>query len=725
MSGRNAYSVVLLFLLLAGNPLFAQRIKKMDFRNQPIVDILMVLSDATGASIVPDETVAGNASFFFAESEFEDALRLFLSVYKLHYVKTANTYYISRIRSSYDRGKDAATLVADEVDLQVLIRHFSKIIGKTILYDSLPRSTLSIHAEGVLSASVLEMLMKRFPEFRIEAYADYYFLRRIPTGAQAGAGTAGERAKISREGDFFSLELDKGRFQEALADLFKAAGREYSLLGRIDAQLENLRFGNRDFDGLLRLLLEQGNADFVVSQGVYYIFEIQRKDILKKFRHSIILPLKHISAQDLVNLLPADIASGNLLKVDRGSNSVILTGSGEEIDPVLSFLGELDRPTSGLEHQRFDIKFLKAKDVVALVPAKLMPIAPSLVPESNSFIALLPEGGRAALDAFISMIDRKVEGVPVRLRYMKVEDFLKALPPSVSKEDLVDGGYPNLVFFVGSEEKRRLFLREIELIDRPKPQIRYELMVVQYQKSNSIEWSKDLKTSSINDGSKASFVGSMSSLLNLSFDAVSVFGYQTALQFNLELTESRARVFADTTLTGISGQEVKFQNTDTFRYREKEWDEDTETTKYTGVTSSITTGLIIGINGWVSGDGMVTMTVNATVSKQGEDESTTTGNPPPTSEKIVSTNVRTASGRPVVIGGLLQQNKSTSVSKVPFLGDIPLLGLLFRDIKESIEDTETVIYVVPHVTFGDEGDGRVAGRKIESYYNSFVKDFVR
>jgi Flp pilus assembly secretin CpaC len=90
------------------------------------------------------------------------------------------------------------------------------------------------------------------------------------------------------------------------------------------------------------------------------------------------------------------------------------------------------------------------------------------------------------------------------------------------------------------------------------------------------------------------------------------------MQLNLQLGEDKARVLADTTLNGISGQEIKFENTNTFRYRDITIDPETGKPFYTGTTREITSGLVLNINGWVSGDGMITMKVNAAVSKQDE-----------------------------------------------------------------------------------------------------------
>ncbi|MDD5454672.1 MAG: secretin N-terminal domain-containing protein [Candidatus Ratteibacteria bacterium] len=49
----------------------------------------------------------------------------------------------------------------------------------------------------------------------------------------------------------------------------------------------------------------------------------------------------------------------------------------------------------------------------------------------------------------------------------------------------------------------------------------------------------------------------------------------------------------------------------------------------------------------------------------------------------------------VVIGGLLRSENSTTITKVPFLGNIPLLGLLFRSTDKSEERTDLVVFISP------------------------------
>ncbi|GAB1483438.1 hypothetical protein MASR2M78_22540 [Treponema sp.] len=63
--------------------------------------------------------------------------------------------------------------------------------------------------------------------------------------------------------------------------------------------------------------------------------------------------------------------------------------------------------------------------------------------------------------------------------------------------------------------------------------------------------------------------------MSLNFDAVSVFGYQFAAKMSAELAENQANIFADTTLYGLSGQEITLVNTNTYRYKDSNIDPNT------------------------------------------------------------------------------------------------------------------------------------------------------
>ncbi len=65
--------------------------------------------------------------------------------------------------------------------------------------------------------------------------------------------------------------------------------------------------------------------------------------------------------------------------------------------------------------------------------------------------------------------------------------------------------------------------------------------------------------------------------------------------------------------------------------------------------------------------------------------------------KHVKTQVLVENGGTVVIGGIFTQTEKDTINKVPLLGDIPLVGLLFQNKVRSADRTELLIFITPKV----------------------------
>ena len=70
---------------------------------------------------------------------------------------------------------------------------------------------------------------------------------------------------------------------------------------------------------------------------------------------------------------------------------------------------------------------------------------------------------------------------------------------------------------------------------------------------------------------------------------------------------------------------------------------------------------------------------------------------PPIQKREIKTQVRVRNGETVVLGGVYETTKSENVSKVPFFGDLPIVGVLFRSTTESNDKTELLIFVTPKI----------------------------
>ena len=107
----------------------------------------------------------------------------------------------------------------------------------------------------------------------------------------------------------------------------------------------------------------------------------------------------------------------------------------------------------------------------------------------------------------------------------------------------------------------------------------------------------------------------------------------------------------------------------------------------------IDTGIKLDVKPTISPDGYVTMKLSPQVSEPGE----FIQNFPRISTRSAQTTVRVKSGETVVIGGLIRENSSKAVTKFPVLGDIPILGELFKNRTKTNDKTDLIITVTPRI----------------------------
>jgi pilus assembly protein CpaC len=101
----------------------------------------------------------------------------------------------------------------------------------------------------------------------------------------------------------------------------------------------------------------------------------------------------------------------------------------------------------------------------------------------------------------------------------------------------------------------------------------------------------------------------------------------------------------------------------------------------------------------VQADGRISMRVRPEVSELSDSGSVKLNGftVPALTTRRAETTVELGSGQSFMIGGLLENRSSNSVQKAPFLGDLPILGALFRSTSYQRNETELVIIVTPYL----------------------------
>jgi pilus assembly protein CpaC len=159
-----------------------------------------------------------------------------------------------------------------------------------------------------------------------------------------------------------------------------------------------------------------------------------------------------------------------------------------------------------------------------------------------------------------------------------------------------------------------------------------------------------------------------------------------------------AKILAEPNLTTLSGQEAKFLSGGEFPIPVPQGN-DTVTIEFKEF------GVGVGFLPVVLGDGRINMVLNVSVSELVDANSVALGNSgssssflvPSLARRSANATVELMDGQTIGIAGLLNENMREVINKFPGLGDIPILGHLFRSQEYVKGETELVILVTPHL----------------------------
>ncbi len=116
-------------------------------------------------------------------------------------------------------------------------------------------------------------------------------------------------------------------------------------------------------------------------------------------------------------------------------------------------------------------------------------------------------------------------------------------------------------------------------------------------------------------------------------------------------------------------------------------------------------GLILQINvNRIDDNGFITLTANPIVSSIGGQANTSDGTITLVQQRqLQSGQIRLRDGQTLILSGIIQDSDRTSVTKVPILGDIPILGALFRQTSRQKDRNEVIVLLTPQILDDSQG----------------------
>ena len=267
------------------------------------------------------------------------------------------------------------------------------------------------------------------------------------------------------------------------------------------------------------------------------------------------------------------------------------------------------------------------------------------------------------------------------------------------------------VFVVTDDETASYVAQVIKDLDRPTPQVLIKCVFLEATYTKDLDLGVDGSYTHTISGSSINALNGVGTA-STAFDLASSGGLYTLLGQDLQVTLSALAKAGKTEI--LSRPSILARNNQPATISLGQQVPLITNTRFDNFGNQINSvsyenvGIILTVTPFITSDDMVEMVVAPQTSEladrsqwvpisSGGTNSSSSFSAPVINSRSADTVVVVPNGQTVVIGGLLQSKKLESTSKVPILGDIPLVGLLFKHKVSSKAKTELMIFMTPHV----------------------------
>lgn len=261
----------------------------------------------------------------------------------------------------------------------------------------------------------------------------------------------------------------------------------------------------------------------------------------------------------------------------------------------------------------------------------------------------------------------------------------------------------NSLLFSGDRAKVRNLQNLVSQLDQNIPQVLIEVMVVDYSYTNV----RDLGLTFTNGDNE--YFPDLNLTLDGFRDADGHFQIRRlpsnfSLQIKALEAQGKVKIISKPHIAALNGHEAEITiGTKQFYRLESEElvGDQSPRVRTSQEIREIEANIHLKITPWVSGNGEVTTVIEPSFNTflgQVVDNI-----PPPVSSRQLKSTVRLKDGETIILGGLIENFISSDLKGVPLISKIPLLGALFRNHASNDRQSELVIYLTPHIYYGNEG----------------------
>ncbi|WP_420856026.1 type II secretion system secretin GspD [Yersinia kristensenii] len=475
-----------------------------------------------------------------------------------------------------------------------------------------------------------------------------------------------------------------------------------------------------------------------------------------------VFKLKYILAKNLAPLLRQlndNTESGSIIHYDP-SNVILITGRAAVVNRLYSIIGTLDQP-GDTEIELYQLNHAVAADIIKLVNQVINPVSTTKKDLFNTGKIIADERTNSVLISgdshtrkraikMIKRLDQQQDNDgTTKVVYMKYAQASKLLDVLNGVSNGVQSD--NTKKLAGKSNARNVSIRAydqtnalvitahskimkeldqvIEKLDVRRAQVLVEAIIVETQNGEGlnlgIQWANKFH-GGVNflqnpdriraNNNSENPIPTVISGLTAGFYKGNWDGLFTALA-----TNSNNNILATPSIVTLDNMEAEFNVG-----QEVPVLTSTQTTATDKVYNSISrqsVGVMLKVKPQINKGDSVLLEIRQEVSSVADSSGTNANNLGSVfNKRVVNNAVLVKSGETVVVGGLLDKKLSKVINKVPFLGDIPLIGRLFQQRKESIEKSNLILFIRPTILRETNDYSKVTVDKYAEHNNLYSID---
>jgi type II secretory pathway component GspD/PulD (secretin) len=191
---------------------------------------------------------------------------------------------------------------------------------------------------------------------------------------------------------------------------------------------------------------------------------------------------------------------------------------------------------------------------------------------------------------------------------------------------------------------------------------------------------------------------------NFTFGTIDFTSFQAVLEVLKTRTETK--IISNHRITTLNNKEAKITVATTYNIPTYERNESTGAYEITGYQEK-ELGIILAVTPQINPEGYIVVQLEPEVSAFSTwDTFSTSGGTiyaPRFTVRKATTQVMVKDGETIVIGGLIKETETDMVRKIPVLGDIPILSLLFKKKEKAIDTTDLLFFITVNIVKSDSG----------------------